>query len=60
MRKAVVTDEIKRLRSEVNGLSVVIPHERKMYELLMAQICILEKILREEEERWIKNKSNKS
>ena len=46
MRKKVVEDEIKRLRQEVQGLSVEKRNERCLFELKMAQICILEKVLK--------------
>lgn len=47
MRKKVVEDEITRLRQEVQGLSLEKRNERCLFELKMAQICILEKVLRE-------------
>lgn len=44
--KYLIMNEIKRLRQETRGLSMTVPHERKMYQLLVAQICILEKVLK--------------
>lgn len=44
--KELIINEIKRLRQETRGLSMIVPHERKMYQLLVAQICILEKVLK--------------
>ena len=46
MRKKVVEDEIKRLRQEIQGLSVEKRNEKCLFELKMAQICILEKVLK--------------
>lgn len=46
MRKKSVEDEIKRLRQEIQGLSVSKRNERCLFELKMAQICILEKVLK--------------
>ena len=46
MRKKVVEDEIKRLRQEIQGLSLDKRNERCLFELKMAQICILEKVLK--------------
>ena len=44
--KELIINEVKRLRQETRGLRMGVPHERKMYQLLVAQICILEKILK--------------
>lgn len=42
----LIKSELSRLRSEIKGLSVQDKKQRTIFELKMAQICILQKILR--------------
>lgn len=44
--RELIRNEIKRLQSEIKGLSVQVQKERTIFELKMAQICILKKILK--------------
>lgn len=45
MRRKIIEDEIKRLKEETIRLSVIKKRERAIFEMKMAQICILEKVL---------------
>ena len=59
MKRKIIEKEIKRLRNEVQGLSLLKKRERAIFELKMAQICILEKVLEVDENgRYIKDSSS--